>query len=147
MGEVKAVCISKRKGFPKEPVDSVKVIKDFGIEGDAHAGNWHRQVSLLSYEVIEDFKKTGIDIRDGAFGENIIVSGYDLKTFKPGTVIRIGDVILELTQIGKECHSHCVIYNTVGDCIMPREGVFAVVLNGGIVKPGDKVEIVPTETK
>ena len=147
MGEVKAVCISNRKGFRKEPVDSVKVIKDFGIEGDAHAGKWHRQVSLLSYEVIEDFKKTGIDIRDGAFGENIIVSGYDLKTFKPGTVIRIGDVILELTQIGKECHSHCVIYNTVGDCIMPREGVFAVVLNGGIVKPGDKVEIVPTETK
>ena len=147
MGKVLAVCISEKKGTEKQNVGSAKFSEDWGIENDSHAGKWHRQVSLLSYEVIEDFKKTGIDIRDGAFGENIIVSGYDLKTFKPGTVIRIGDVILELTQIGKECHSHCVIYNTVGDCIMPREGVFAVVLNGGIVKPGDKVEIVPTETK
>ncbi|MBR5804723.1 MAG: MOSC domain-containing protein [Clostridia bacterium] len=146
MGEVKAVCVSRRKGTPKEAVDSVTVIRDFGIEGDAHAGKWHRQVSLLSYEAIENFKKNGIEIRDGAFGENIIVSGYDLKRYKPGTVIRIGDVVLELTQIGKECHSHCVIYKTVGDCIMPREGVFAAVLNGGVIKPGDKVEIVSSET-
>ncbi len=146
MGEVKAVCISTRKGIPKKPVDSITVIQDFGIEGDAHAGKWHRQVSLLSYEAIEDFKKKGIDIRDGAFGENIVVSGYDLKNYKPGTVIRIGDVVLELTQIGKECHSHCAIYKTVGDCIMPREGVFAAVRNGGVIKPGDKVEIVSPET-
>ena len=146
MGEVKAVCISTRKGTPKKPVDSITVIQDFGIEGDAHAGKWHRQVSLLSYEAIEDFKKKGIDIRDGAFGENIVVSGYDLKNYKPGTVIRIGDVVLELTQIGKECHSHCAIYKTVGDCIMPREGVFAAVRNGGVIKPGDKVEIVSPET-
>ena len=142
MGEVKAVCISTKKGMPKESVDSIRVLEDYGIEGDAHAGKWHRQVSLLSYEAIEEFKKKGIEIRDGAFGENIVVSGYDLKSFKPGTVIRIGDVILELTQIGKECHSHCVIYQTVGDCIMPREGVFAVVRRGGTVKPGDQVEIV-----
>ena len=142
MGEVKAVCISTKKGMPKESVDSIRVLEDYGIEGDAHAGKWHRQVSLLSYEAIEEFKKKGIEIRDGAFGENIVVSGYDLKSFKPGTVIRIGDVILELTQIGKECHSHCVIYHTVGDCIMPREGVFAVVRRGGTVKPGDQVEIV-----
>ena len=128
--------------MPKESVDSIRVLEDYGIEGDAHAGKWHRQVSLLSYEAIEEFKKKGIEIRDGAFGENIVVSGYDLKSFKPGTVIRIGDVILELTQIGKECHSHCVIYHTVGDCIMPREGVFAVVRRGGTVKPGDQVEIV-----
>ncbi|MBQ3662543.1 MAG: MOSC domain-containing protein [Clostridia bacterium] len=142
MGEVKAVCISRKKGMPKEPVDSIRLIEDHGIEGDAHAGKWHRQVSLLSYEAIEEFKKRGIEIRDGAFGENIVVSGYDLKSLKPGTVFRIGDVLLELTQIGKECHSHCVIFHTVGDCIMPREGVFTKVLNGGIVKPGDRVEIV-----
>ena len=146
MGEVKAVCISTKKGTPKKAVDSVRMIDDFGIEGDAHAGKWHRQVSLLSYEAIEDFKKKGINIREGAFGENIIVSGYDLKQFKPGTVIRIGEVVLELTQIGKECHSHCAIYHTVGDCIMPREGVFAAVRSGGTVKPGDRVEIVPSET-
>ena len=142
MGEVKAVCVSRRKGTPKEAVDSVTVIRDFGIEGDAHAGKWHRQVSLLSYEAIENFKKNGIEIRDGAFGENIIVSGYDLKRYKPGTVIRIGDVVLELTQIGKECHADCAIRQQAGDCVMPREGIFAVVLEEGEAVPGDLVRIV-----
>ena len=143
MGVVKAVCTSNRKGIQKTAAESIRLVKDFGIEGDAHAGNWHRQVSLLSYEKIEEFKAKGIDLEDGAFGENIIVEGFDLRTLPLGTRFRIGDVLLELTQIGKECHAHCAIYHAVGDCIMPREGVFTIVLEGGTVRPGDKVELIP----
>lgn len=147
MGIVKAVCTSKYKGTQKTAADSVRLIRDFGIEGDAHAGKWHRQVSLLAYEKIEEFKAKGIDLEDGAFGENIIVEGYDLRTLPLGTRFRIGDVLLELTQIGKECHSHCAIYHAVGDCIMPREGVFTRVLEGGEVRPGNSVEIFLPEKK
>lgn len=147
MGVVKAVCTSNRKGIQKTAADSIRLIKDFGIEGDAHAGNWHRQVSLLSYEKIEEFKAKGIDLEDGAFGENIIVEGFDLRTLPLGTRFRIGDVLLELTQIGKECHAHCAIYHAVGDCIMPREGVFTIVLEGGTVRPGDEVELIPAENR
>ncbi|MBR3397028.1 MAG: MOSC domain-containing protein [Lachnospiraceae bacterium] len=143
MGVVKAVCTSNRKGIQKTAAESIRLVKDFGIEGDAHAGNWHRQVSLLSYEKIEEFKAKGIDLEDGAFGENIIVEGFDLRTLPLGTRFRIGDVLLELTQIGKECHAHCAIYHAVGDCIMPREGVFTIVLEGGTVRPGDEVEMIP----
>lgn len=147
MGVVKAVCTSNRKGIQKTAADSIRLIRDFGIEGDAHAGNWHRQVSLLSYEKIEEFKAKGIDLEDGAFGENIIVEGFDLRTLPLGTRFRIGDVLLELTQIGKECHAHCAIYHAVGDCIMPREGVFTIVLEGGTVRPGDEVELIPAENR
>lgn len=144
-GKVVAVCISEKKGTAKTEVQSITLRPDHGIEGDAHAGNWHRQVSMLSLEKIEDFRRRGADVDYGAFGENIIVKGLDLKSLPVGTGIRIGDVLLELTQIGKECHKHCAIYNQVGDCIMPREGVFAIVLEGGSVKPGDDMELVAAD--
>ena len=142
MGTVKAVCTSERKGIQKTPHDSITLVADYGIEGDAHAGPWHRQVSLLSSEKIEDFKARGADVQDGAFGENIIVEGFDLKTLPIGTRFACNDVVLELTQVGKECHSHCAIYDMVGDCIMPREGVFTRVLEGGTIAAGDTIEII-----
>ena len=113
--------------------------EDWGIVGDAHAGKWHRQVSLLSYESIEAFKAKGASVREGAFGENLIVSGFDFKNLPVGTRLRCGDVLLELTQIGKECHSGCEIYKRMGECIMPREGVFAKVLHGGVIREGDEM--------
>lgn len=140
MGTIKAVCVSEAKGVQKTPVDKVTIEADFGIEGDAHAGNWHRQVSLLSFESIEDFKARGADVDDGSFGENLIVEGIDVKALPVGTKLACNDVLLEITQIGKECHSHCAIYHCMGDCIMPREGVFAKVLSGGTVETGDPIE-------
>lgn len=113
-----------------------------GIQGDAHAGKWHRQVSLLSWEKIEEFKARGARVEPGAFGENVIVEGYDLKALPVGTKFRTsGGCVLELTQIGKQCHAHCEIYKAVGDCIMPREGVFTQVLQGGSLKVGDEITI------
>jgi len=144
-GTVLAVCTSAEKGTQKTPVPAIRLIADHGVEGDAHAGNWHRQVSLLPFEKIEDFRAKGADVAFGAFGENIVVSGFDLRTVPVGTRFRIGDALLELTQIGKECHSHCAIFHATGDCIMPREGVFARVLRGGTVKPGDAVERLPLD--
>lgn len=116
-------------------------IEDFGLEKDAHAGKWHRQVSLLSYEKIQDFKKKGAPVEDGAFGENLIVKGIDFKNLPVGTRFRCKDVVLEMTQIGKECHSGCEIYKIMGDCIMPREGVFARVLRGGWIREGDELTV------
>ena len=119
------------------------MIDDFGLKGDAHAGKWHRQVSLISKEKIDNFKAKGVDIDDGAFGENIIVDGIDCAKLPVGTRLKINDdIILEVTQIGKECHSHCNIYKVVGDCIMPREGIFTVVIKGGKIKVGDRIEVV-----
>lgn len=145
MGKVLAVCISEKKGTQKKPVDEIELRPDWGIVGDAHAGHWHRQVSLLSFEKIEEFRKKGADIDFGAFGENIVCEGYDLKTLPVGTRFRIGDSLLEMSQVGKACHSHCAIYKVMGDCIMPREGVFTVVLKGGVVKPGDEIEMIPAD--
>lgn len=142
MGKVMGVCISERKGTQKKNVMKGKFIENHGIENDAHAGNWHRQVSLLSYDKIEDFKKRGAVVFDGAFGENLIVEGYDFKNLPVGTILRCGDVVLEITQIGKECHSHCEIYKKMGECIMPTEGVFAIVINGGIISVGDEMELI-----
>ena len=139
MGTVKAVCTSSVKGIQKSEVDSVKLCADWGIEDDAHAGSWHRQVSLLPYEKIEDFKARGADVSNGSFGENIIVEGFDLKSLPVGTRLRSGTVKLELTQIGKECHARCAIYHKMGDCIMPREGAFCKVLQGGTIRPGDEI--------
>ena len=138
-GTIRAVCISPEKGTVKRPVDSVALIKDFGIEKDAHAGKWHRQVSLLSYESVEAFNQRGGGVADGDFGENILVEGINLKELPVGTVLKAGAVTLRLTQIGKECHSDCEIRRRTGDCIMPREGVFAEVLEGGKVRPGDRI--------
>lgn len=140
-GTVIAVCISPEKGTAKQNVNTVELKKEFGLVNDAHAGNWHRQVSLLSYDKVEDFRKTGADVNDGAFGENLLVQGIDFKTLPVGTVLKSGTIILEITQIGKECHAHCAIYHQVGDCIMPREGVFAKVLEGGHLSVGDVISV------
>ena len=142
MGKIMAVCISEVRGTQKKNIQEAELMEDFGIEGDAHAGKWHRQVSLLSYEKIEEFKARGAEVIDGAFGENLVVSGFDFKSLPVGTKFRCNDVILELTQIGKKCHHGCEIFQKMGDCIMPREGVFTKVLHGGHVKVGDTLEIV-----
>ena len=144
MGKIMAVCISEKRGTQKKNIEKVRLIENFGLEGDAHGGNWHRQVSLLSYEKVRVFEEKGISVEDGAFGENLLVEGFDFKTLPVGTRFRCGEVLLEMTQIGKECHSHCEIYQAVGDCIMPREGVFARVLHGGMIQIGDEMEIVPS---
>ncbi len=141
MGIVKAVCISEKKGTAKKNIGECTFIENYGLEHDAHAGNWHRQVSLLSFEEVEKFRARGADVADGAFGENLLVEGYDFKTFPVGTVFTCNDVVLEITQIGKKCHSECEIFHMVGDCIMPREGVFARVLHGGTIKVGDELLI------
>lgn len=142
MGVVKAVCISEKKGTEKTDVHRAEFIKDFGLKNDAHAGKWHRQVSLLSYEQIEEFRARGAEVEFGAFGENLVIEGYDFKKLPIGTKFQCNDVVLELTQIGKECHHGCRIFQTMGDCIMPREGVFCVVLEGGVIETGDTFEII-----
>ena len=140
MGVIKGICISEKRGTAKHEIEEAILVKDWGIQGDAHAGHWHRQVSLLSYEKIEEFRKKGADIELGAFGENLIVSGYDFRNLAVGTRFQWGEAVLEMTQIGKECHSHCEIYKRMGECIMPREGVFAIVLHGGTIRKGDLLE-------
>jgi TatD DNase family protein len=136
-GEVVATCVSEEKGTPKRGVERVVLVEDHGADGDAHAGKWHRQVSLLSYDKVEDFRAKGADVQDGAFGENLLVRGIDFRELPVGTKLQCGDALLEITQIGKECHQGCAIFEQMGDCIMPREGVFAKVLKGGAVKAGD----------
>ena len=140
MGVIIGICISEKRGTAKHEIEEAILAKDWGIQGDAHAGHWHRQVSLLSYEKIEEFRKKGADIELGAFGENLIVSGYDFRNLAVGTRFQCGEAVLEMTQIGKECHSHCEIYKRMGECIMPREGVFAIVLHGGTIRKGDLLE-------
>lgn len=141
-GIVKAVCISERRGTEKKVVTQAELQAGYGIVNDAHAGKWHRQVSLLSYDKVQEFNARGGQAHTGAFGENILVEGLDFKNLPVGTKLFCGDVILKMTQIGKECHTHCQIYQRVGDCIMPREGVFAEVLQGGTIKPGDEMKAV-----
>lgn len=142
MGKVIAVCTSPAKGTQKTNVGEALFIEDFGLEGDAHAGKWHRQVSLLSYDKIEEFRKRGAEVADGAFGENLVVEGFDFRTLPVGTRFCCNDVILEMTQIGKECHHGCEIFQKMGDCIMPREGVFAKVIKGGRIHTGDNLVII-----
>ena len=142
-GTVRAVCISTARGTEKTPVEEGHFLVDFGIEGDAHGGKWHRQVSLLSYDKVEEFNRRGADVKDGAFGENLVVEGLDFRSMAVGTRLYAGTAALEMTQIGKECHSHCAIYKKMGECIMPREGVFAKVIREGIIRPGDVMEAVP----
>ena len=138
-GIVKAVCISEKKGTKKLPKESGHFLPDHGIEGDAHAGSWHRQVSLLSQEKVLEFKEHGAIVSDGDFGENLLVEGLDFGKFPTGTLLKAGTVVLRITQIGKECHKGCAIRERVGDCIMPREGVFAEVLEEGVICPGDRM--------
>ncbi len=142
MGIVKAVCISEKRGTEKKNVGSAEFVEGFGIRGDAHGGNWHRQVSLLSAERIEAFNQKGADVGPGAFGENLVVEGFDFRDLPAGTTFQCNDVVLEMTQIGKECHTHCRIYQRMGECIMPTQGVFAQVIRGGIIAVGDEMRII-----
>lgn len=146
MGKVLAVCTSDRRGIQKTNVNSGYFSTDWGIDGDAHAGNWHRQVSLLSADKIEEFNKRGADVVPGAFGENLVVEGFDFRNLPVGTLLRCGGVLLEMTQIGKECHTHCAIYHKMGECIMPHEGVFARVLESGEIRVGDEMVIEERKT-
>ena len=138
-GEILAVCTSDRRGIQKTNVSRAVFVENYGIEGDAHGGSWHRQVSLISADKIDEFRSRGANVAYGAFGENLVVEGIDFRTLPVGTLLRCGDVLLEMTQIGKECHAHCAIFHQVGDCIMPREGVFARVLEGGTIQVGDRM--------
>ena len=139
MGKILAVCSSEKKGTEKVNIGKGRLIENYGLEHDAHAGNWHRQISLLSFQKIEDFRAKGAEVEFGAFGENLIVEGIDFRSLPVGTKFYVNDVILQLTQIGKECHNGCAIFQRMGDCIMPREGVFARVLHGGEVAVGDEM--------
>lgn len=141
MANVKAVCISEKKGTRKHEVQSIKVLINHGIVGDAHAGNWHRQISLLAQESIDKLKKTGLELTPGAFAENIITQGIELISLQIGTKIKIGNATIEVTQIGKECHNDCEIKRTAGKCVMPTEGIFAIVIEEGEIFPGDNIEI------
>ncbi|NLY70142.1 MAG: MOSC domain-containing protein [Clostridiales bacterium] len=142
-GIVRAVNISKEKGEVKTPVDEIKLIEDYGIEGDAHAGPGKRQVSLLAQESVDEMKqKTGIEgLTEGIFAENLTTEGLELYTLEIGTRLKVGETILEVTQIGKECHSGCAIMKQVGQCIMPKQGIFTRVVTGGIIRPGDTIEV------
>lgn len=140
--KVESIAISRKKGTRKTVVDEAEIVKDHGLEGDAHAGPWHRQVSFLAMESIEKTRKQGLDVTFGDFAENIATSGIDWKDIPIGTRVRIGDnALLEVTQIGKECHKRCAIYYQAGDCIMPKEGIFAKVLEGGRIRRGDPVRL------
>lgn len=142
MGIIRAVCISDIKGIPKTDIKSAKLIAEHGVDKDSHAGAWHRQVSLLSYDSVRRFEsRADFDIENGAFGENILVEGIDLSKLPVGTILKSGDVELEVTQIGKECHHGCEIRTRVGDCIMPREGIFAKVVRGGTISSGDEIDV------
>ncbi|OHB98134.1 MAG: molybdenum cofactor sulfurase [Planctomycetes bacterium RIFCSPLOWO2_12_38_17] len=142
MAKVVAVCISEKKGTQKHNVGSCKLIEHFGLEGDAHAGKWHRQVSLLARESADIMRQKGVNIKDGDFGENIVTEGIELKSLPVGTILKIGNnIIMKVTQIGKLCHDRCAIYYKAGDCIMPREGIFAEIIKGGTIKTGDEITI------
>ena len=141
-GKVLAVNISEKKGTRKTNVQACAVLKEFGLKNDAHAGPWHRQVSLLANESIEKIRAMGLDVGCGDFAENITTEGIDLVHLPVGTTIRLGDrVVLRVTQIGKECHERCAIYYQAGDCVMPKEGIFAEVLSEGDIRVGDKIII------
>ena len=139
MATVLAVCISENKGERKKPVESVELRENHGIVGDAHAGEWHRQVSLLALESIDKMQALGLDVNAGDFAENITTSGIDLVNLPIGTRLQIGETLLEVTQIGKECHTRCAIFYQAGDCVMPKEGIFAKVLQGGEIGKGNSI--------
>ena len=141
MARVLAVCISTRKGEKKHPVDAIVLKIDHGIVGDAHAGHWHRQISLLANESVDKMRERGLTLEAGDFAENILTEGVALRTLPVGTRLRVGETELEITQIGKECHSDCEIKKKVGICVMPAEGVFAIVKREGRVKAGDEIEV------
>lgn len=137
-----AINVSKTKGVPKSPIPAGKFIEDFGLEGDAHGGNWHRQVSFLAQESVDKMTSLGAaGLTPGRFAENITTENLLLHKIKIGTVLTIGEAVFEVTQIGKECHQQCAIYHQVGHCVMPSEGIFARVLHGGTVTPGMEIHV------
>jgi len=140
-GRVIAVCTSTRTGVPKRPIEEGVLRENWGIEGDAHAGEWHRQVSLLAIESIERMQALGLKVKPGSFAENITTQGLVLYELPIGTRMRLGTALAEVTQIGKICHSHCAIYELAGDCVMPREGIFVRILEPGTVRAGSPIEI------
>lgn len=140
-GQLIAVCISENKGERKTPVEQVELRAEHGIVGDAHAGDWHRQVSLLAKESIDKMRALGLDVDNGDFAENLTTVGIDLPQLPVGARLQVGETLLEITQIGKECHTRCAIYYQAGDCVMPKEGVFARVLKGGKLRPGDPISL------
>ena len=141
--KIVSIAISKKKGTRKAQIDQASLIENHGLEGDAHAGQWHRQVSFLASESIERVKKNGLDVTFGDFAENIATSGINWLKIPVGTLVHLGkSAIVEITQIGKECHNKCAIYYMAGDCIMPREGIFGRVLKGGEIHCGDKIRII-----
>lgn len=143
MAKVKAVCISEKKGEQKHPVQEALLKIDHGIVGDAHAGNWHRQVSLLAAESVAKVQKAlNFELKSGDFAENILTEGIQLYTLPVGTKLQIGEAQGEVTQIGKECHQGCAIRELAGDCVMPREGIFIKVLKEGTVRAGDEVAVI-----
>ena len=146
MAEVTAVCISERKGTRKHTVPFIEVKKDHGIVGDAHAGNWHRQISLLADESVETRRGKGGELQPGDFAENILTRGLELNTLPVGTVLRVGETRLQVTQIGKECHNDCEIRRLVGTCVMPTKGIFAIVLDEGTIRPGDTISVEESAT-
>lgn len=141
IGEIVAVCISTAKGERKTPVAKVLLRENHGIVDDAHAGDWHRQISLLAKESIDKMRAMGLDVDTGDFAENLTTLGIDLPALPIGSRLRIGEVLLEVTQIGKECHTRCAIYHQAGDCVMPKEGIFARVLSGGEITPGSQLQV------
>ena len=140
-GTLRAICISPAKGTAKHAVPRAELVINHGLAGDAHAGPWHRQVSLLDQSDIDTMLARGLDLEPGAFGENLIVTGLDLATVGAGSRLRVGDALLEVTQIGKQCHDHCAIYDAVGTCIMPKRGLFTRVLHGADIAPGAVVSV------
>lgn len=142
-GRVIAVCTSKNKGTKKENINRGKVIENLGLEGDAHIGDWHRQISLLAVESIQKMRDKGLDVGPGDFAENITTQGIDLLKLSVGTKLTIGEeALLEVTQIGKVCHTRCTIFYQAGDCVMPKEGIFAKVLTGGLIEVEDEIKVV-----
>ena len=141
-GKVIAINRSEKKGVMKTPVGEGVFIENFGLEGDAHGGNWHRQVSLLGQESIDKMVALGAgELTPGNFAENITTEGITVYELPVDTRLKIGETLQEVTQIGKECHKGCEIAKKVGDCVMPREGIFTIILKGGVVKPGDTIEV------
>ena len=142
MAIVTAINISEKKGVSKKTIEEGEFVVDFGLKGDAHGGNWHRQVSFLGQESIDKMTNLGVKgLCTGKFAENVTTEGIELYTLPIGTKIKVNEFIFEVTQIGKECHQKCAIYHQIGDCIMPKEGIFAKVLSKGIIRAGDEIEI------
>lgn len=140
-GRIVAVCVSKAKGTAKHRVVEAALCTNWGIHGDAHAGQWHRQISLLAQESIDKMRAQGLKVRPGSFAENITTEGIVLHTLPLGTRLRLGNALAEVTQIGKECHAKCAIYEAAGDCVMPREGIFVRILEPGMVRAGSEVRV------